>query len=124
MIMKNKNKISDAQLLQLEKKRLKEICLLHEARLKAHVEELRDHSFRMVMHSLLPFKTRTNNKIVNVIELLNKTIFPGLFGISFGKEKGGIPKNLMKVMQSMMIALSFKVLRKIFSKNRQRKTES
>jgi len=118
MAMKNKNKISDAQLLQIEKQRLKEICALHEAKLKAHIVELRDHSFNMAMHSVLPFETGTRNKIIGVIELMNETVFPVLFGISFGKEKGTLTKNFMKLAQGMMIALSFKVFRKIFSRKK------
>ncbi len=68
MTNKNKNKLSDAQLLQIEKKRLKEICELHEAKLKAHIEELRHHSFRMVMRSVLPFQAGTNHQRASVVE--------------------------------------------------------
>jgi len=121
--MKNKNKISDAQLLQQEKKRLQNICALQEAKLHAHIQEFRSHSFSMVMHSFLPFETGTNNKVISMVGLLNETIIPALFGISFGKEKGDTSGNLMKLIRTMMISLSFKLLKKIFSKKPQETTE-
>ena len=124
MTSKYKNKLSDAQLLQIEKKRLKEICELHEAKLKAHIEELRHHSFRMAMRSVLPFEAGTQNKIIGVLQLLNKTVLPSLLGISFSKEKGSLTKNLLKMLRGMVIALAFKFFRKIFSGKRQKATES
>lgn len=115
---KNKNKISDVVLLQTEKKRLKEICEVQEEKLKAHVEELRNHSFEMVLHSILPFEIKTQNKIIGVLELLNETILSPLFGISFGKENKNRNQLLLKLMQTVVIALSVKFFRRIFSKKK------
>ncbi|HYV91296.1 MAG TPA: hypothetical protein VE978_05920 [Chitinophagales bacterium] len=109
---------------------MKEICALHEAKLKAHLAELRDHPFKMAIHSIFPFETGNKNsqspadKVIGMIHLLNKTVFPVLFGMSFGKEKGSLPKNLLKLARPIMIALSLKVLRKIFSKNKRKETEA
>ena len=122
MAMKNKSNLSEAQLLQIEKTRLKEICVQHEANLKAHLLELRDHSFNMAMHSALPFEGGTKNKIIRVIQLLNKTVFPLFFGISFGKEKGSLPGNLLKIARPIVIALLFKAFRKLFSKSKRKGT--
>ncbi len=118
--MKNKNKLSDVQLLQIEKKRLQEICVLYEAKMKAHIEELRHDSFNMAMHSILPFEDGTKSKAIRVIKLLNKTLLPLFFGVSFGKGKGNWTRTILKLMRPVLIALSFKLFRKIFAKRKRK----
>ena len=123
MAMKNKNKLSEVQLLQIEKKRLQEICKLYEAKIKEDIQELRHHSFQMAMNSILPFGHETKGKVINGMELLNRTLLPLLFGVSFGKGKGDRARNILKLLRPIVIALSFKLFRKLFSKRKQRRTE-
>lgn len=115
--MKNK-RMSDMELLQLEKQHLKEICALQEERLKAHLEQFRNHSFRMAINSILPFEGGTKSKVVFVLQLLNEKIFPALFGISFGRGRGGLVKNVMKLTQAAIISSSFKLFQKIFRRKK------
>ena len=116
--MKNKRQMSDVELLQIEKQRLKQICALQEQKLTGHLEQFRHHSFRMAMNSILPFEAGTKSKVVFVLQLLNDKILPLLFGVSFGRGRGGLIKGVTKLTQAFLISWSFKFFQKIFRRKK------
>lgn len=116
--MKNERQMSDIELLQIEKRRLKKICAVQEEKLLGHLEQFRHHSFRMAINSILPFEASTKNKVVFGLQVLNEQILPLLFGISFGRKRGSLLKNVMKLGQAAMISVSFKFFQKIFRRKK------
>lgn len=116
--MKNNQQRNDAELLRMEKQRLKEICSFQEQKLKGHIEQFRNHSLRMAMNSILPFEAGTKSKVVFALQLLNDKILPLLFGVSFGRGRGGLIKSVTKLTQAVLISSSFKFFQKIFRRKK------
>ena len=116
--MKSKQRMSHVELLQIEKQRLKQICALQEQKLTGHLEQFRNHSFRMAINSILPFEAGTKSKVVFALQVLNDKVLPLLFGVSFGRGRGGLLKNVAKLGQALLISSSFKFFQKIFRRKK------
>ena len=65
---------------------------------------------------MLPFEKSTREKVIYVMSFVNKHVLPNLFGISFGKGKNDWKQNLIRLSQAAMIAITFRILKKIFSR--------
>jgi hypothetical protein len=121
---RSKSKLSETQLLQMEKTRLKTIVKEQEEKLRAHLGELREHSFDMALNTILPFGFDTNHKIKSLLTLVNESILPALFGISFGKKHAGTNKNLIRILQGLIITITYRLFSKFFGRKRKSDAET
>ena len=122
--MAKKTKSYDFISMQREKQRLMRECADYEKKLQGHIDALRNHPVRMAINSILPFGEGAKDNVIKGLDLLNDTILPVVVGATFKRGKDNWSKNLMQIVQAVVITYSFKFFKKILAKKKAKTAET
>ena len=113
--MASRMKVNDLRTLQMEKERLQMQCELHEVKIKTHLREFTHDFDKLFIQTVLPFEKETNEKVDGLLEIINRYIFSIFTGSSWNEGKNSFNRRMIKSLQAVLISISFRLLRKIFS---------
>src|SRR5262245_51658442 len=111
--MSDKAKLSDAVMLQMEKKRLSEICLAEEEKIKILIGEFRERPVHTMLQTIFTSdSSEPKNKITQLFQVLGLVALPLAFRFMTRRNDSHVRTNLLRLSQSVLVALAVRLFRK------------
>jgi hypothetical protein len=101
-----------------EKERLKAECRYYEDKFRGHLETLVENPVQMTINSILPFEKGVKEGVMTLIQLMSGTILPVVLGATMKKGKDPWTKNIIQIVQALVISAAFKYFKNRIQKKK------